>query len=118
MKRNDLFLLMGVLLISALGFLGFSIASKNTSAKVVVTVDGEEFGIYSLEEEQEIQINDTNRLVIRNGKADMVSADCPDQICVDQRAISRDLETLICLPNKVIVQITDGEQAEVDSVTN
>ncbi|MFR5116202.1 MAG: NusG domain II-containing protein [Eubacterium sp.] len=31
----------------------------------------------------------------------MISADCPDKLCVNQHAISSNGETIVCLPNKV-----------------
>ena len=93
------------------------LAAINDSAKKV-TVDGELFGIYSLEKEQEIKINDTNRMIIKDGQADMTEANCPDQICVDHKTISKNKETIICLPNKVIVEIVGGKDVEIDAVTN
>ena len=46
----------------------------------------------------------------------MEDADCPDQICVNHRAISRDGESIICLPNQTIVTIRGGEEPEVDEI--
>ena len=59
----------------------------------------------------------TNTLVIENGKADMISADCPDKLCVNQHAISSNGETIVCLPNKVVVEVEDGEEAQFDTQT-
>ena len=46
----------------------------------------------------------------------MKSADCPDQICVHQRAISKNGESIICLPNKVVVSIEGAEDSQIDVV--
>ena len=43
-------------------------------------------------------------------------ADCPDQICVNHRAVSREGESIICLPNQVVISVTDGEEAELDGI--
>ncbi len=56
--------------------------------------------------------------MIRNGKADMTEADCPDKLCVKQRAISRNKESIICLPNKVVVEADSKENSEFDAVAN
>ncbi len=72
---------------------------------VLVSVDGTEYGRYSLDEDQEIQINKTNRLVIQDGQASMAYADCPDQICVHMVPISRIHEMIVCMPNKVTVEV-------------
>ena len=63
-------------------------------------------------------IQDSNVLMIKDGRAQMKSADCPDQICVRQKAISKEGESIICLPNKVVVSIVGGEEKELDAVTN
>lgn len=117
MKRNDWILIAAVLAMSVI-FLGvhfFRPQQKNGMA--VVTIDGEEFGSWPLSENHTVEIGDGNRLVIKDGKADMVWADCPDKLCVNQRAISRGGESIICLPNKVVISIVGGEEQEVDAVT-
>ena len=87
--------------------------------RVVVKVDGVIQGTYSLSEDCKIRINDgTNILEISNGKADMIEADCPDQLCVNQKAVSRNHENIICLPNKVVVEVESVEESEYDAVTN
>ena len=52
--------------------------------------------------------------MIENGSVVMEWADCPDQLCVNHRSISRDGESIICLPNRVVVSIegTDGKNEE------
>lgn len=88
----------------------------------IVTVDGVEYGKYSLDEEEVIQIRIdgevTNTLTISNGKADMTDASCPDHLCVNQKAISKDKETIVCLPNKVVVTIESNEESDIDAVAN
>ena len=80
-------------------------ADEEGDIAVLYTVDGEERYRCSLYIEKEIEIDDTNILVIKDGAADMISADCPDQICVKHNPISKAGETIICLPNKVVVTI-------------
>lgn len=46
-------------------------------------------------------------LIISDGKADMESADCPNQICVHHGAISHTGETIVCLPNRVVIEIVE-----------
>lgn len=72
---------------------------------VVVTADGKEYYRGSLYVEKEIKIGNGNTLLIGNGTADMIHADCPDQICVEHAPISKEGETIICLPNRVAVTI-------------
>lgn len=98
----------------------FSLNREKIGDTVIVTVDGETYGTYSLWEEQEVPIMidgvERNYLVIRDGMADMTKADCPDKLCVHQRAISKTNETIVCLPNKVVVQIAGSKESEFDSI--
>lgn len=121
MKRNDWILAGAVLAGAIVFFLINSFVVHREGARVRVTVGGEEYGSYSLEEELDLDIesrNGVNHLVIHDGKADMTQADCPDRLCVHQKAISRDRETIVCLPNQVVVEIIGGEEAELDSIAN
>ena len=92
----------------------------DAGACVRVTVDGSVYGTYALGEEQEIPIVQdgvtTNVLTIRDGRADMTEADCPDKLCVHQKAISKNHEMIVCLPNKVVVEVTGSEENGFDSI--
>ncbi len=57
----------------------------------------------------------TNQLVIENGVVYMEQADCPDQICVKHKAISKNGEMIICLPNEVYVEVESSVDNEVDN---
>ena len=78
------------------------------------------YGTYPLDVDKEIPIQKdgktTNLLVIRDGKADVTEADCPDKLCVHQKAISKTNETIVCLPNKVVVQVIGAGESELDSI--
>ena len=58
----------------------------------------------------------TNVMKIQNGEVTMSKADCPDQICVNHRAVSRNGESIICLPNQVVVTVVSSEESDVDAV--
>lgn len=116
MKKND-WILAACILLAAVAILLFQFVRSDSGAgKVSVTVDGEIFGTYSLAEDQTVDIDGTNRLVIENGTAEMEWADCPDQICVNHRAVSRNGESIICLPNQVVVTVVSSEESDVDAV--
>lgn len=92
---------------------------QTKGSTIVVTVDGEKYGVYSLLKEQTICIeteNGTNIIEIKNGKASMKEADCPDGLCVDQNAISFDKESIICLPNKVVISVISDTESDLDGI--
>jgi hypothetical protein len=47
----------------------------------------------------------------------MTAADCPDKLCVKQRSIAKEGETIVCLPHRVVVKISGGERPVIDGVT-
>lgn len=119
--KNDRIFLGTLAVILLMGCAWFFLFSGKDGTVVKVTVDGRLYGIYALEAEQTVEIKDgenvTNTLKISQRKADMIKADCPDKLCVHQKAISRERETIVCLPNKVVVEIIGGTEADLDSVT-
>ena len=75
---------------------------------VIVTVGGDFYGEYSLREDRTESIrteNGENIFVIRDGKVYMESASCPDGICEKHRGIFRDGDSIICLPNQVVITV-------------
>ena len=116
LKKKDWLLILIILCVAGLTVLAHTYIGGRGANKVVVKVDGVIQGTYSLSEDGRIEINDgTNVIEISNGKADMIKADCPDQLCVNQKAVSRNI---ICLPNKVVVEVESVEESEYDAVTN
>lgn len=84
---------------------------------ITITIDGEKYGTYSLLEEQKITVSSgeqKNIIEIKNQKAYMYFASCPDHLCMDQQAIGYDKQSIICLPNKVVVTVTSDNEADVD----
>ena len=120
-SKNDV-KFMAVLVALVIVVLGvfYVVMQKDPGTQVIVTVDGEEYGRYSLDEEQEIPIVidgvTTNLLVIKDGVADMTEANCPDKLCVHQREISKGNEMIVCLPNKVVVEISGSEESGFDTI--
>ena len=50
-----------------------------------------------------------NLFSVTDGVVRMEAADCRDQICVRHRAVSAVGESIICLPHKLVVEITTAE---------
>ena len=125
-KKNDRLLIVVLLLLALVSLAAMKIYQKKSThdAMAVVTVDGEEYGQYPLDEDAEVTIpaggDNYNVLVIKDGYADIIEATCPDKICVDHAKINGNGQTLVCLPNKVVVEIVnqDEEASEVDLSTN
>jgi hypothetical protein len=120
-KKKDIILLLVLLAIVGASFLAYWWMSGEVgeNGKVVVSMEGETFGTYSLYKNQTIVIPGRlgdNVLKIEDGYAKMESAGCPDQVCVNHTAIHNKNEMIICLPNEIIVEVTEGEQSKTDAI--
>ena len=112
----DVILVLSLLLVSLSVFLIIVLAREEGSL-VVVSVNGEKVAEYSLSRDGEYSLNGgTNILVIEDGKAYLSYSDCPDKTCVEGngifgRKISYVGQRIVCLPNRVMVEIVgEGEE--------
>ncbi len=110
--RNDvIFIVALVLILSIVG--GGVLLLRKEGSTVKVSVDGKIYGTYNLDQDRTVEIkteNGYNILVIENGQARVESASCPDGICSDHRPIKHSGASIVCLPNKVVVSVEDGEE--------
>jgi hypothetical protein len=96
---------------------------KTEGSFAVVKIDGVETNKFSLSEDIEFIIEtgenneQKNTLVIKDGKAFVRDANCPDKICEGHQKISYKGETIVCLPHKVVIEIVADEATdELDAV--
>ena len=81
-NRNDFVLILVLLAVILIGFL---------VEEIDTWIDGYQGG--------------QNHLVIQDGCARIEEADCPDKLCVKQGTVSESGESLVCLPNRVVVAV-------------
>ena len=119
MKKNDKILIAVILLLGAITWMIIAF-TKQEGSKVRVTVDGKEYKEFNLKQDTtytvELENGEWNTFMIKDGHVDMTEASCPDKLCVNHSDISYNHETIVCLPNKVVLQIIDGEENDVDAV--
>lgn len=108
MKKRDIPI---ILLTFVLAVIAYFATSAENADKVRVLADGEVIGEYSLDKDKTVDINGTNVLVIKDGKAFMQEADCPDKLCIKQGTIDANGGSIICLPNKVVIESKSGADA-------
>ncbi len=116
--RSDI-ILVGVLLIISLSVLLFVFLTREEGAVADVYVDGVKVAEYPLSIDGVYYLNNgSNVLVIEDGVAYMREANCPDKFskngCVNTGKISYVGQTIVCLPNKIIVEIVGEGEGIVD----
>lgn len=124
LHKKDIIVIIAFLLVAFLSFFIWLFLFSDKGNKVLVEVDGKSVGTYSLNNDAIIPIEnkkgeENNILVIKDNKAFMKEAKCRDGLCIKQGEICNVGQTIVCLPNKVVVSVVgDGEDDEYDSLTN
>ena len=122
MKKQDIFLLIVILLLSAGIFAAYRLFYHADGDFVTVTVDGQIYCTLPLDKDTTREIpgvnGGVNVLEIKDHAASITSADCPDKLCVHQKKIEKQGETLVCLPHKVIIQVTSHKESSLDDIAN
>jgi len=117
-RKNDILLIAVIVLAAAGLWLGLRLA-QNGGAYVYVTIDGSEYGKYPLDTDAEVRIGSGgkyNLLIIKDGCAQITEASCPNKLCIKQGKIKYEGQSIVCLPNKVVVEIVGGEKSQFDAV--
>lgn len=120
-KKKDFLLGGGILAVAIVLFLVMRVTGSESGNRIQVTVDGAVYGIYSLTENQVIEVKEGdfyNCIRIEDGKAYMEEANCPDGYCERQGKISGGAQTIVCLPHKLVVEVLEADDTSRDSGEN
>ena len=138
-----LFIVLVVIGLAASAALTLSHGEAGSGAKVIIEAGGDLYARYPLNEdrtvvvpapkqvaavapaadtdaEASVQYDYYNVVVISGGTVSVTEASCKNQVCVKHGAISRPGESIVCLPNRLVVRIENGseEGGGYDSVTS
>lgn len=124
MKRRDLMIIALALLAAGALYAVSQLSLGAAASTVVVTVDGQEVlrRPLAVEDRYEIAQEDgkLNVLRVEDGAVWMEEANCRDGLCIRQGKMCNGAKTIVCLPNKVVVQLTGdapaGEEDELDVI--
>lgn len=119
-KKNDILLIAVFLLIPLLIVIYQNLLERDPGKEAVISVGGELWGSLPLNREEEVVIQQehgVNVVLIRDHTARIIRADCRDGICMEYRPISRASERIVCLPNRVIVEIRGKGENGVDTIS-
>ena len=117
MNKRD-FILIGIIAVVIAAVCLTVFLTREEGAYVIVRVDGQQVASYSLTENGEYSLNGgTNILCIREGRAFLTDANCPDHLCVKQGKIDQTGQTITCLPNRLTVTVYGGKDSEIELVS-
>lgn len=117
--KKDCLIVLGMVLLALLSFLILQLF-KTPGDFVVVLQQGKVMETYDLNQDTTVILsfeeNTYNILEIKQHKAYIIEATCPDKLCVKQHAISKTNETITCLPNQIVIKvISQKENIDIES---
>lgn len=120
LRKADLLLLAAALVFGAV--LAAVLLLRSPGGTVQVWVAGAVTAGYPLDVDASYTITGanggTNLLVIEDGAARIEEASCPDGVCVHTGRIRRNGQSIVCLPNQVVVEIvSDTENSSGVDIT-
>lgn len=104
-----------ILLVIACSLIVTQMYAYDGAKYVVIYTDGKEFGRYSIENNQTIEVSTDygrNVVVIENNIVRVSETTCKDKVEINAGEISRGGQSLVCLPNRFVVTIEGGIQTD------
>lgn len=117
MKKRDVIIIAVFLVVAVVGLLGVQIfAPRGDIIYADIYINDQLYEAVPLNENTVITVDQgdgkVNQVEVKNGQVFMAHSTCADQLCVDQGAMGPDnyekrplLNWIICLPNKVTVEL-------------
>lgn len=118
-KLFDLVVL-GVILVLVVALLLVLYLPRDNGATVQVYRSGKLVAEYELNDAKDTPIVKNYGSLVLLIEGDGVTAlesECPDKCCVKQGKINRDGESIICVPQEIVVKIVGGDKSEVEGIT-
>ena len=119
-KINDLIVIVLLLAISVSTYFILNSGKKDIGDFVYIEFSNVEYGVYDLNTDKIISIkanNAENIIVIKNSIVYMEYSNCSNQVCVLHKEISKDGEQIICLPNKILIEIRSKNKNDIDTLS-
>lgn len=119
LKKYDTIAIICVAVIVIISYITVNLLRNDEADTVVIYIDGKIEKKLDLNKNQEYKVdvdNGYNIVRIKDKKVRIKESDCGNQTCVNMGTISKDGQTLICLPHKVEVTIVSDDKSEVDVI--
>lgn len=107
LKKKEIIIFLSVIIL----MLAAIVLIKNINVganRVVITENGKTLYNVPLYKNTEIKLTH-NTVLIENGEVSVVWADCKNQICVNTPSVNSGGGQIICLPNRVTVEVVKNE---------
>lgn len=124
LNKYDLLLIVCIIIFSVSGYFYFDrfvqedgkLAHVYYDNQLVVTLDLKEDGTYLLKKDKYPELLDDLEVEVSNGGIRISKETSPNHICSKQGATSSPTMPLVCLPNKVFVEVVAEDVSEGSDV--
>lgn len=115
MNRNAKVILLLLVLVGAACAAYVLLRPAGTGVVARITLDGklvEEIDLSAVTQAYTFTVEGpggfTNTIQVEHGRIRVREAGCPDQVCVNQGYISDGTVPIVCLPNRLVIEIVGG----------
>ena len=115
-NKSDLILIISLLIISVISIIAINLNNKKGKIaniyydnKIIKKIDLSINKTYNIK-----GYNGNVKVVVKNNKIKVDEEKSPLHLCSKQGYISKSYETIVCLPNKIVIEIDSKE--EIDTV--
>ncbi|PQD88057.1 hypothetical protein CUM68_15730, partial [Enterococcus faecium] len=124
-KPWDVFIILLLTVLSFLPVMIFGLQQNTATAEkeAVLRVDGTEIKTFPLMAGEESNTytykdehGDYNLIEIDGDRVRIKEADCDDQICVRRGWATKNGETIVCLPHKLVIEVRSTDGGDEDSL--
>lgn len=123
-KGTVVLIIITAMLLTASGIAAYMTYHAKNEEKIAYVYRGDEL-LYTIDLENVEQIytielisddGHKNTMEVRRGEIGIISANCPDKICVKTGFIGDGVMPIVCVPNEVMIVVRDGG-GQIDAQT-
>ncbi len=120
LKKRDIILIIALLLVGVIFLIIWHFVYSTSGKYITIEQRGDIIGTYPLDRDATIPIlyknEGVNEIIIEDGSCYMNSAECPDHLCIKQGKIDKVGQTIVCMPNRVVVTVVGDDSDALDTV--
>jgi hypothetical protein len=123
LKKGDFLIILFIILAGLTWLLRGFIWVDTGNNFAVIEVNGKHYKTVSMKKDSKYKIdlphNKYMELAIENQKAWIIeeTVECPQKICIKTGQITKAGQSIVCLPNKVVIYIKGSDQSEIDDLS-
>lgn len=121
MNKSDIKLIIIIILIAIIVLFMIAILNDNSNKKALVYYDNNLVLTIDLSEleKKEYLVDGYNgivKIIASDGKIKVDEEDSPLHLCSKQGFIEHSYETIVCLPNKIVIKIVSSKDTDLDTI--